>query len=57
MRDESKRHVPDDSTDYDEFPVEQTDNSVRPEDGDQSGVTQEPVPEPAWEVPDAPHQA
>lgn len=27
----------DDETDYSEYPVEQTDNSVKPEDGDQGG--------------------
>lgn len=30
-----------DGTDYEEFPVEQTDNSVRPEDGDQSDPGEE----------------
>ena len=28
-----------------EYPIEQTDNSVKPEDGDQSEVSQEPVPD------------
>ena len=31
--------------DGEEFEVEQTDNSVKPEDGDQSGVSQVPAPD------------
>lgn len=31
-----------DETNYDEFPIEQTDNSVKLEDGDQSNLSQEP---------------
>ena len=31
--------------DGEEFEVGQTDNSVKPEDGDQSGVSQDPAPD------------
>ena len=37
--------TPIETIDGEEFVIEQTDNSVKPEDGDQSGVSQDPTPD------------